>query len=292
MTEIPPIHPRARATHKGDFGHLLLVGGSQGMGGAIALAGMAANRSGAGRVTIATSMAVHSVVAAFDPCYMVVPCSSDTTGVIDASLLQVVEGWYSRADCIAIGPGLGQSSALASVVESIYRNCPKPLVVDADALNLLASLPTRQYVPAGPRVLTPHPGEFRRLANDGSLSSEQCRSAAAALSAMLAAIIVCKGDRTVVVDGTRRYENCTGNPGMATAGAGDVLTGVIAALIGQKYSPWDATVLGVYLHGLAGDFAASQLGEMSVTAADIIRCLPQAIVSVQKKSTQLADSKG
>jgi ADP-dependent NAD(P)H-hydrate dehydratase len=281
MADIPPIYPRSRTAHKGDFGHLLLIGGSQGMSGAIALAGMAANRAGAGRVTIATSMAVHSVVATLDPCYMVIPCPSDSEGKLDSSVLPIAEEWYSRADCIALGPGLGQSQALAGVVEAIYCDCPKPVVVDADALSLLAQRRASHHVPAGVRILTPHPGEFRRLAGDPSLSSEQCRSLAAELSTRFAAIIVCKGHQTVLVEGNRRFENSTGNPGMATAGAGDVLTGVIAALIGQKYSAWDAAVLGVYLHGLAGDLAAAQFGEISVTATDIISHLPQAIVHVQ-----------
>lgn len=276
MADIPVLRKRDSQAHKGDFGHLLLVGGSTGMAGAIALAGMAAMRSGAGRVTIATPMAVAPIVASFDPCLMVVPCPSDSDGRFQASALGILRAKIKQTDCVALGPGMGQSDELAEIVATLYRECPTPAVLDADALNLLGRIPVLQHLPAGPRVLTPHPGEFRRLANDPQLTPEECRLRAPVVSQRYSATIVCKGAKSLVVDPDRQHQNETGNPGMATAGAGDVLTGIIAALIGQRYSIWDAAVLGVHAHGLAGDLGAQSLGETSLTARDIIDYLPQA----------------
>ncbi len=274
MVEVPKLPPRKAESHKGSYGRLLLIGGSTGMSGAIALSGMSALRSGAGLVTIATSVSVAPVVAAIHPCYTLLTCPQDSEGRIDGSSLPVLLDWYARADCIAIGPGLGQSAGLQQIVYELYANCPVPLVVDADALNLLATCGTSPFVPAGPRILTPHPGEFRRLVGNDSMSVTECRSQAPALAQKFHAVVVCKGDRTLVTNGAQSYVNTTGNPGMATGGTGDVLTGILAALLGQKLGAWEGAVLGVYLHGLAGDLAVRDIGESSLIASDLIDYLP------------------
>ena len=152
------------------------------------------------------------------------------------------------------------------------------MVIDADALNALAAVPEILPQSAGPRILTPHIGEFRRLIGEPNLSPTDCRNRAKTFAAQNQLVLVLKGNRTLVTDGSVQYENTTGNPGMATGGSGDVLTGVITALLGQDYSPLEAAVLGVFVHGLAGDIARDQLGEISMTALGIANALPAAFL--------------
>ena len=160
----------------------------------------------------------------------------------------------------------------------MYQEIAKPIVFDADALNALAAEPDVLAHPGGPRILTPHPGEFARLIGR-KLDPEPRSDAAAELAARCGIVVVLKGHRTLVTDGQRRAVNATGNPGMATGGTGDVLTGLITALACQHLEPFDAARLGVYLHGLAGDLAAAELGQVSLVASDLIRYLPKAFLA-------------
>ncbi|MBT4723948.1 MAG: NAD(P)H-hydrate dehydratase [Planctomycetaceae bacterium] len=277
---------RSADSHKGDYGKLLLLGGSCSMPGAIALAAMASLRSGAGLVTVATAATVHSIVAGFDPCVMTIPlcCSANGTIDEDADSLSKVVGSLEQYDAIAIGPGLGKSAELSSLVSELYEKVRGPLIIDADGLNLLASNSGGLPVPSGPRVLTPHVGEFGRLLQynphglgvEGILTRADLEQAAVELAGKSQTVIALKGNTTFVTDGSMKWHNKTGNAGMATAGSGDVLTGVIAALIGQGMDVCDAVRLGVQVHGCAGDLAAAKLGMVSMTALDIIDFLSTA----------------
>lgn len=151
----------------------------------------------------------------------------------------------------------------------LYVQCPAPMVFDADALNALAEVTRKALAPAGPRVLTPHIGEFRRLAHDPALTSQQCRDVAPELARRLGAVIIVKGPGSLITDGTRQHVNTTGNPGMATGGSGDVLTGMVVSLLGQMPEVFDAAVTATFQHGLAGDAARDVLGEHRMTAWDI-----------------------
>lgn len=277
---LPKLPPRKPDAHKGDFGRALLIGGSYGMAGAISLAGMACLRSGAGLVRLAVADHTLPLVSAHDPCYMTtaLSCKADREfampTVID-ELLPVTE----NATCVAIGPGLGRSETRTRIVQHLYERLTQPLAVDADGLNALAETAQRNGQPPrhpGPRILTPHPGEFSRLANHKFDSREEQLAAAKQLAKDWDVVLVLKGQHTLITDGQRHELNQTGNPGMATGGSGDVLTGIITALVCQQLSPFDAAVLGCHVHGLAGDLAAAEIGEVSLIASDIIRFLPKA----------------
>jgi NAD(P)H-hydrate epimerase len=249
------------------------------MAGAIALAGMATLRSGAGLVKLAVPDACLDVVASFEPSYMTAPLACDSAGRIAWGAKDALRELGAGADCVACGPGLGRSEESTELVVWLYETLPITLVLDADGLNALAtSRRPLSSPPPAPRVLTPHPGEFRRLigAEHASLSLDDMRQRAIAYAGERGAIVVLKGHRTLVTDGQRVTYNTTGNPGMATGGSGDVLTGVIAALVCQGLSAFEAAQLGVHLHGLAGDLAAERLGPVSLIARDLIAYLPEA----------------
>jgi NAD(P)H-hydrate epimerase len=183
---------------------------------------------------------------------------------------------------VAVGPGTGRSKKLTVLVRWLYENVTAPLVIDADGLNALAHGDDKLARPGGARVVTPHPGEFARLLDvpDGA-SREQQVELARLLAAERQIIVVLKGSRTAITDGSRVAINETGNPGMASGGTGDVLTGVITALVCQGLTPLDAAILGTHVHGKAGDLAAAELGQVSLIARDLITYLPQAFLSVQ-----------
>ncbi len=271
--ELPRLPPRSPDSHKGDFGRVLLIGGSRGMPGSISLSGMATLRSGAGLVTLAVPDSCHTIVAGFEPSYMTAVLPSDAHGLLDESALPLLRDLISRATVVAIGPGLGRSSAVSDLVITLYRETTVPMVVDADGLNALSTDHHVLEQHAGPRVLTPHPGEFARLVGEHEPPIDRV-SSANALAARASVIVVLKGHGTVIADGRRHAINPTGNPGMATGGTGDVLTGIVAGLLAQGLEPFDAAQLGVYVHGLAGDLAAEALGQNSLIAHDLIDYLP------------------
>jgi ADP-dependent NAD(P)H-hydrate dehydratase len=273
--ELPRLKQRLPDSHKGDFGRVLLIGGSRGMPGSISLSGMAALRSGAGLVTLAVPEVCQAIVAGFEPSYMTAPLPSDAAGQFEKSALPLLRDLISRATVVAIGPGIGRSDAVTDLVTMLYHETTVPMVVDADGLNALAS--DRQALPqhAGPRVLTPHPGEFARLVGQREPPADRVGDATR-LAASATIVVVLKGHGTVIADGARHAVNPTGNPGMATGGTGDVLTGVVAAMLAQGLAPFEAAQLGVYVHGLAGDLAAEALGQNSMIASDLIKHLPEA----------------
>lgn len=277
---LPVLPARQADAHKGDFGRGLLVGGSRGMSGAIALAGMAALRGGAGLVTLAVPDVCLDTVASFEPSYMTVPLAHDECGRIGQAAEAEIFRRATLADCVACGPGLSRAPHLTGLVAGLYEALPQPLVVDADGLNALAALDTAWPRPAGPRILTPHPGEFRALrgAAERRAPWEELARQAVEWAAERGCVLVLKGHRTLVTDGQRITYNRSGNPGMATGGSGDVLTGVITALVCQGLAAFEAAQLGVYLHGVSGDLAAEQRGQVSLIARDLIDYLPQAFL--------------
>ncbi len=248
------------------------------MPGAIALAGLSCLRGGAGLVTLWTLREAQPVVACYSPLLMTRGFESWNGSEIVAELHD------SAANCIAIGPGLGGGAEIDVLLATLQTELRQPLVIDADGLNALARTGTLS-APAGPRILTPHPGEFARLAGDDTLAGmatgeDADRIAAATTLARRDAsgqtVVLLKGHRTVITDGQQYAVNSTGNPGMATAGAGDVLTGLITALVCQGLEPFAAARLGANLHGLAGDLAAERVGQVSLVATDLIENLPAA----------------
>lgn len=282
MSPLPKLPARSPHSHKGDFGRALLIGGSRGMAGAIALAGMACLRSGAGLVKLAVPATVIDTVAAWEPSYTTASLSSDlgTDALHFKKAQREVAELLPWATAVAIGPGLGRGTKRTKLVQWVYETCQHPLVCDADALNGLAESSTALENHAGPRILTPHPGEFARLTGIAGDSREAQIAAARSLAAQQGLVILLKGHRTFITDGTQEAFNTTGNPGMATGGTGDVLTGIITALLCQGLSPLDAAVLGAHVHGLAGDLAAAEVGQVSLIATDLPRFLPQAFLSL------------
>jgi ADP-dependent NAD(P)H-hydrate dehydratase len=283
-SSLPRLPPRRPDAHKGDFGRALLIGGSRGMAGAIALAGMSCLRSGAGLVKLAVPECILDLVAGFEPSYMTVPLACDSAGRFSAAAQEQLQPFIDAATCIACGPGLSRSPELTSLVRGLYLTVTQPMVIDADGLNALSAMDDGLSQPAGPRILTPHPGEFARLAKtppDAKPTRQEQIARAKELANQHKLVILLKGHRTIITDGSRLAENTTGNPGMATGGTGDVLTGIITALVCQGLSPFDAAVLGAHVHGLSGDLAAADLGQVSLIASDLIKYLPQAFQAIQ-----------
>ena len=282
IKKIPKLKPRARDAHKGDFGRVCIIAGSIGMSGAAALAGRAALRAGAGLVRVATPKSVLPVVASIEPSFTTVPLPEDSAGRIAANATNTILNLIPDNDCIAFGPGVGVTQGVCSVLQKLLAQEGLRLIIDADGLNNLSRINDWPDHAKADLILTPHPGEMKRLwaglFRDPLFVDR--RSQAAMLANKTRTTVVLKGAGTVVTDGEKVYINNTGNPGMATAGAGYVLTGVIAAMVGQGLSNFDAAVLAVYVHGLAGDIAAKKMGQISLIATDIIEALPEAFMRV------------
>jgi NAD(P)H-hydrate epimerase len=279
ITAIPALAKRPADSHKGMFGSILVVAGGRGMAGAAALAGAGALRSGAGLVRIACSAEVQPTVASFEPSYMTHPLAADSDGLIAAFPANhaTLDRLVRQADVLAVGPGLGHSAGIEALVRWALNEVTIPTVIDADGLNALAGQTELLKTAKHPVILTPHPGEFARLSGRTTAEVQANREGlATAFAREENVVLVLKGASTIVTDGRRIYTNDTGNPGMATGGAGDVLTGVISAMLGQKLPAFEAAQLGVYAHGLAGDIARDQNGEIGLIAGDIVDSLADA----------------
>ena len=265
---------RKRDAHKGDFGRVLVIGGSRTMPGAIGLTALAALRAGSGLVVVATPHDAATVVAGYSPCYV-------TEGHDSSEALAQLQGRLEWADVIAIGPGMGQDPAKISFVTQLYKTAPQPIVVDADAINCLAASKVDLKEHEGQRILTPHLGEFRRLIGAPITDRDKAEQSATQFAADNRLVMLLKGAGTFVTDGQSTARNNTGNPGMATGGSGDVLTGMIASLIGQGLTPLEAAKSAAHLHGHAGDLAAAKLGQASLISSDLLDFLPAAIFANQ-----------
>jgi len=280
IERIPKLNPRAVDAHKGDFGKVRIIAGSVGMSGAAALAGRSALRGGAGLVRVATPKSILPIVASIEPSFTTISLAEDSAGRISAKAISTIVDAVGENDVLAFGPGIGISQGLRTILEMLLEQEHLPLVVDADGLNNLSRIKDWPTKLKANLILTPHPGEIKRLWS--SVFREQLpfdrQQQAGQLAQRTKSIVVLKGAGTVISDGEKVYINQTGNAGMATAGSGDVLTGVITALIGQGLTNFDAGVLGVYIHGLAGDIAAEKTGQVSLMATDIIDSLPAAFL--------------
>ncbi|MDG1991330.1 MAG: NAD(P)H-hydrate dehydratase [Pirellulales bacterium] len=276
---LPKLPVRIRESSKFDYGRVVLVAGSRGLAGAAALSSMAALRGGAGLVEAIVPESIQSTVAGFDPCVMTHGLPEDGAGRFSLSALSGIRDRCQNADVVALGPGLGRSDDLVKIVHDLWRTLSIPVVLDADALWALAQDAEWQKIEhAGARVLTPHAGELLRLlgsspSREKKQERKELETAASLLARATKSVVVFKGPASLITDGKTNIHNETGNPGMATAGTGDVLTGVLAALLAQRLGAFDAARLGTWIHGAAGDEAVDRNGECSLTARDILLCL-------------------
>jgi NAD(P)H-hydrate epimerase len=274
--------PRPRDSNKGKFGHVLLVAGSCGKSGAAAMAGLAALRAGAGLVTVACPESALPAVAAVSPELMTVPLPETSAGLIAKSALRSINKLAGERTLVAIGPGIGTEDETREVVVELFNALAKPMVIDADALNCLASHAGK--APDHLRILTPHPGEMSRLAQTTIPEIQADRiSSARSFAKERNLTLVLKGEATLTAfpDG-RVWINPTGSPSMATGGTGDILTGMIAGLVAQFPDAADiAVAAAVYLHGLAGELAARDLCEQPVIATDLLRYLGEGIRAIR-----------
>ena len=285
--DVAPAFPaRAPGSHKGDHGHVLVLAGSLGKTGAAVLSGFGALRAGAGLVTVATPAGALTAVASARAELMTEPLPSNQDTLGPESIGRALE-LASTRDAVVLGPGLGQGAAVRDFVLGFLAGYPGPLVVDADALNALAGAQGASTLPGLPRqaptVLTPHPGEMARLLGTSSAEIQSHRvDAARRLAEISRAIAVLKGQRTLVAEWNAwTAVNPTGNPGLATAGSGDVLSGIVGALLARKQGAWLAATAAVFAHGLAGDHVAAERGQETLVAGDVAEGLGHAIQVLQ-----------
>lgn len=277
VTEIPPLPARPIDGHKGTFGTVIFIGGSDTMIGAPALCARAALRSGVGLVKVACPPSILPHVLTIEPSATGIALGNEPVDV----LAQLDQADPQNTAILAVGPGLGQSTVRGELVAALLAGKRK-IVLDADGLNLLSK--NKRAMKAAeartaPLILTPHPGEYRRLAealgiDANPVAPDQRVQAASLLAQRLSAVVVLKGQHTVIIDGDRYALNPTGNPALSTAGSGDVLTGLIASLLAQGMSPFDAAQLGAYLHGTAADQWAKQHGTRGLRAIELADELP------------------
>lgn len=281
--ELPSLPARRPTAHKGDVGRIAIVAGSRDMSGAASLTARGALRGGAGLVRVFTSASAFPIVAGAEMCVMTTPLDEDAEGRVSVSATDRLPAELQWADVVALGPGLGKSDGLTQLVLQLVTSVDRPLVLDADGLNAVAGEKEWWKRRSAPLVLTPHPGEMARLrsaagevATHGS-DDQARRLAAARFAGLTGAVVVLKGHRTVVCDANSSFVNTTGNPGMATGGMGDVLTGLIAALIGQGLKPFPAACLAVHCHGAAADLLADRIGPVGFLAREVADELPSVL---------------
>lgn len=257
--------------HKGNFGKLLLLCGSRGYTGAAFFAAMGALRSGAGLVFLGVPESIYGIEAVKlnEPVIFPLP---DAGGRLSADAVPEILTRLPQMDAVLVGPGLGQSGGTLAVVRAVLEKAECPVVVDADGINVLSAHRDLLRGRKLPTILTPHDGEFARL---GGVIGEDRMAAAAALAEELGCTVLLKGHETCITDGVNGYINPTGNPGMAVGGSGDVLAGVITALLGAGLPPLEAAACGAWLHGAAGDRCAAELGQYGMLPTDMLSALPR-----------------
>jgi NAD(P)H-hydrate epimerase len=275
------IKPRPKDSHKGNYGHVLVLAGTVGMSGAAYLASQAALFSGSGLVTLGIPKSLNAIMEIKLTEVMTLPLDETPAMSLAENAYSRIEEFSEKADILAVGPGLSTNSQTRHLIRQVAANINKDLVLDADGINAYADDPDALSKRKARLVITPHPGELSRITKESVEKIQQNREASARkASQKLGAVVVLKGSKTVVADGDKIYLNESGNPGMATGGTGDVLTGIIASLIGQGLEPFGASKLGTHVHGLAGDLAMREKGEISLTASDILSKLPAAFKSL------------
>lgn len=274
---------RKADTHKKDYGHVFILAGSLRYAGAACLCAGAAMRSGAGLVTLGVPQGLYGVVALRMPEVMVLPLPQTKQSSLSEKALKGIEQFLEKADCLLVGPGLSRHRETQNLIRSVIARASKPILVDADGLNAIEGHADLLKNIKAPVVLTPHPKEMSRLTGFSVKQIQENRKEVAKNFALRYNItLVLKGHKTVVVDKDgKAYVNGTGNPGMATAGTGDVLSGIIAGFLAQGVDMYEAAKCGVYIHGLAGDLAAKDRTQISLVASDIINYLPAAFKRVE-----------
>lgn len=293
VKKLPELTPRKKNTHKGSYGRVLVLAGSPGMTGAAYLCSKAALRSGSGIVTLGIPESLNPVMETKLTCVMTYSLPETEASTLSNNGRKEILKLCESHDVVALGPGLSQHPETRGLILWLVKNMDRTMVIDADGLNALANNVNVLHKIKQNVVLTPHPGEMSRLAGLCSAKDVQkerlntatqfVQSIQKKLKGEKKLVLVLKGDKTIVADYKKVYVNRTGNTGMATAGVGDVLTGIIVSLIGQGLGVFDASLLGVYIHGLAGDIAAKKKGELSMIASDIIDCLPDAFIKYKKE---------
>ena len=256
--------------HKGNFGKLLLLCGSRGFTGAAYLSGMGALRSGAGLVFLGVPESIYAIEAIKLNEAVVFPLP-DRDGALSRESIGEIQRRLPQMDAMLLGCGLGLTADTEALICWALKNVSCPLILDADGITLAAQHKDLLRGRTGITILTPHEGEFARL----GYPARERQNAAAAAARELGCILVLKGHRTVITDGTRTYINPTGNPGMAVGGSGDVLAGIITALVGQGLAPLESSACGCWLHGKAGDVCAKQLGQYGMLPTDMLDALPR-----------------
>ncbi len=257
--------------HKGDFGKLLLLCGSRGYTGAAYFAAMGALRAGAGLVFLGVPESIYAIEAVKlnEPVVFPLP---DEGGMLSETAVPKILNRLPKMDAVLIGPGLGQSDGTLAVVKAVLENAACPVVADADGINVLRGHRDILRGRSNPTILTPHAGEFTRL---GGVIGNDRMAAAMTLAGDLGCVVLLKGHETCIADGKTLYVNPTGNPGMAVGGSGDVLAGIITALLGQGLAPLEAAACGAWLHGAAGDLCAKALGQYGMLPTDMLNTLPR-----------------
>lgn len=262
---------RRKESHKGDYGKILLLCGSKGYTGAAYFAAMGALRCGAGLVFLGVPESIYAIEAVKlnEP---IVFSLADEDGMLSSASVHEIRRRLPGMDAVLIGCGLGQSEGTLEVVRAVLTEAKCPVVLDADGINLIAGHKDILRGRAFPTVITPHMGEFIRL---GGCADLDRREAAELLAKDLGCTVLLKGHRTVVTDGNSTWRNTTGNPGMAVGGSGDLLSGMIVALLGQGLSVNEAAACGAWLHGAAGDICAAELGQYGMLPTDMLQVLPR-----------------
>lgn len=270
--EIKRLLPERKSdTHKGNYGKILLLCGSRGYTGAAALASLGALRSGAGLVYLAVPESIYAIEAVKLTEPVIIPLQDSCGTYAPAAVCEVLSLLHGK-DAVLIGPGIGVSDGSEAVVCAVLKAFNGPVVLDADGINVLRSHKDILRSRTSPTILTPHDGEFLRFG--GILGSDRLQSAIT-FAKEQNVILLLKGHQTIITDGTTSYINTTGNPGMATGGSGDVLAGIIAALLGQGLHPLEAAACGAWLHGAAGDICAEEIGQYGMLPSDMLDVLPR-----------------
>ncbi len=277
ITDLPALPLRPEKSHKGTFGKVLIIAGSPGMSGAACLAGLGALRGGSGLVFLAVPESIQSIVSTVNPSYLTIPLQVDHNDKLSAESKTHLWDQIPNFDAVAIGPGCGHHKWIQKLTLKLYAELTQTLIIDADALNAIATSGKPIPTAGGPRILTPHPGEFSRLTGQTVSAIEQQRETSAIdYAKQHSLILLLKGAHTIITDGTQIAVNSTGNSGMATGGSGDVLTGLITSLAGQGFDAFEAAQLAAHLHGRAGDLAAQKLTQAALIASDLPDYLPAA----------------
>lgn len=293
VKNLPKFCSREKNTHKGSYGRVLVLAGSPGMTGAAYLCSKAALRSGSGLVTLGIPKSLNPIMEIKLTCVMTYPLPETKALTLSNKGREEILKLCEKHDVVALGPGLSQQTETKKLILWLIKTIDRTMVIDADGINALAGKLYTLYNIKKNVVLTPHPGEMSRLIDLSSakevqksrldIATQFVGSIHKHLGGKRDFVLVLKGNKTIVADYRKVYINHTGNPGMATAGAGDVLTGIIVSLIGQGFNVFDASQLGVYLHGLAGDIASKNKGEISMLASDILDCLPDAFIRYKRR---------